>query len=233
MNIQTSDKDQLLFKITNHVILNASCINELGLCFGKMGIVIFLYHLSRHTKNNLFNDFADELLMEVVNNMTHKLPLNFSTGYCGIGWAFEYLIQNEFIEVEDHTEVFSEIDCKIMECNLSRLTEYNLYEGLEGFLHYITFRLFCSESHFPFDRQYLNDLYLLLNKIVSLNEDNTLTRLSKEILSWRNGQKMRYESKSLLQSLITEKKVTEFKPSEMGLCLQNGCSGIGLNLILV
>lgn len=227
MKAQVLDRDQLLSRIAKHVILNASLLDEFGLCFGKMGIVIFLYHLSRHINNNLINEFANELLTEVINGLPDKLSLNFSTGYSGIGWAFEYLIYNQFVEAEDNIETLSEIDYKIMECNLSRLNEYNLHDGLEGFLHYIAFRLFSSEKHFPFDSQYLNDLYPILDKIASLKKDNTLTKLSTEILLWRSSQKMRYEPKNLLIKLIQQEKGIAFTPSEMSLGLLNGSSGIG------
>ena len=43
---------ELLAKIADHLIINSSFLDNLGLLHGKMGIVIFFYHYSQYTNND-------------------------------------------------------------------------------------------------------------------------------------------------------------------------------------
>lgn len=42
-----SDKDQILTRIANHLIINTSFMTDLGLYHGKMGIVLFFAHYAQ------------------------------------------------------------------------------------------------------------------------------------------------------------------------------------------
>lgn len=54
-------REILLQRIVNHLIINNSFSDNLGLFQGKMGIVIFFYY-SRYANNLLYEEFAGELL---------------------------------------------------------------------------------------------------------------------------------------------------------------------------
>ncbi|MDR2773648.1 MAG: hypothetical protein LBC19_02690 [Tannerella sp.] len=52
---KNTDEKEILPRIANHLMINASFLSDLGLYHGKMGIVLFFAHYSRYT--GLLNDF--------------------------------------------------------------------------------------------------------------------------------------------------------------------------------
>jgi len=87
-------------QIINTLLLNASFIDNIGLMHGKMGISIFLFQLARQTKNQIYEDYAGELIDEIYEEITTNTPVDFENGLAGIGWGIEYLVQNKFIEAD-------------------------------------------------------------------------------------------------------------------------------------
>lgn len=85
-------------RIINVLLLNASFIDNLGLMHGKMGIAIYFFHLARETKNQIYENYAGELIDEIYEEITINTPLDFENGLAGIGWGIEYLVQNGFID---------------------------------------------------------------------------------------------------------------------------------------
>lgn len=134
------EDDILLERIANHLIIQTSVMDDIGLYYGKMGIVLFFAHYARYTGCSVYEDFADELLGEVIENISDELPINMRTGLCGIGWGIEYLIQNHFME-GDSDEILGELDEKIMERDLRRIKDLSFDTGLEGISCYIRMRL--------------------------------------------------------------------------------------------
>ena len=102
-----TEKDILLRRIANHLILHSIDIEDIGLFHGKMGVVLFFAHYARYTDQAIYDDFAGELLEEISENIPETLPINLETGLCGIGWGIEYLIQNGFME-GDSNEILQE-----------------------------------------------------------------------------------------------------------------------------
>ena len=74
----TSNKknnNELLQRIANHLVINSIFLDNFGLFYGKMGIVIFFYHYSRYTNNPIYEEFAGELLDEIFEEIHDKLPI--------------------------------------------------------------------------------------------------------------------------------------------------------------
>ena len=82
-----TEKDILLRRIANHLILHSIDIEDIGLFHGKMGVVLFFAHYARYTDSAIYDDFAGELLEEICENIPETLPINLETGLCGIGWG--------------------------------------------------------------------------------------------------------------------------------------------------
>lgn len=127
---------------------------------GKTGIMLFFFHYARFTGNHYYEDFAGELLNDVCMNLSVDLPITFLDGICGIGWSIEYMKKQGFIE-GDTDEILEEIDKKVMERDLRRITNTSFDYGLEGIVAYIRSRL-DSERYIsdklPFDSNYLEDM---------------------------------------------------------------------------
>lgn len=150
----------LLKEIADHHILRGLFCQEQGLWKGKMGMSVFFFLLSRHTANRWYEEFACELLDDVCNNLSQYCSVTFDEGFCGIGWAIEFLKKEEFVE-GDTDEILEEVDKKVMERDVRRITDLSLETGLSGIAAYVRSRLDLERvSGFsqPFDTAYLADL---------------------------------------------------------------------------
>ncbi len=128
-------------RITNTLLLNASFIENLGLMHGKMGISIYFFHLAKQTKNQIYDDYAGELIDEIYEEITADTPVGFENGLAGIGWGIEYLVQNKFIEA-DTDEVLEEFDNRIFkELIYNTPKEIGLLNGLLGIGFYFLKRI--------------------------------------------------------------------------------------------
>ena len=202
-------KDELLTKIANHLIINASFITDLGIYHGRMGIVIFFAHYARYKDNSIYNDFAAELLNDIYEDISANTPFYFEYGLCGIGWGIEYLFKNKFVE-EVSYEVLDHIDKKIMEKDLMRISDKNFKTGLAGISFYVESRLNSKSNNrkiHAFDESYL--------KKIKKNESKIVNSKPKDFLS------------EILKDLPDNDDL-----HSIPLGLNKGCSGMGLKMLL-
>ncbi|MDL2223747.1 hypothetical protein LJB92_00350 [Bacteroidales bacterium OttesenSCG-928-M06] len=166
-------------KFIHHLLLQSSFIKDIGLLHGQMGIALFFYHYAKYTDNTIYSDYADELLDNIWENLHNRLPDTFESGLTGIAWGVEYLIQNNFVAGSSN-EICEEIDSRIMQLNLHRITSEFIEKGLEGFLHYILIRTrgtIQQHSEPPFDERYRNDLFHLFSFLLQQKKINETCRL--------------------------------------------------------
>lgn len=77
----------------------------------------------RTVKNSLYEDFGGEILEEILEMVSERLPIYFSNGLCGIAWGIAYLLHEGFVE-GDSADVLKDIDDKIMEHDPLHITDY-------------------------------------------------------------------------------------------------------------
>ena len=75
-------------KIVHHLLLQSPFVREMGLLYGKMGISIFFFEYGKYLNNNVYTDYGNEILDEVLKNLNLRMPNNFSIGLAGIGWGW-------------------------------------------------------------------------------------------------------------------------------------------------
>ncbi len=116
-------------------------VNNHGLLHGDSGIVLFLYHLSRATKNTETEEMADNLLDKIFAGISTTAPADFENGLAGIGWGIEYLVQNGFAE-GNTDDILEEVDTRVYKsiCDDNQPT-LELTNGLIGYLVYLNARL--------------------------------------------------------------------------------------------
>lgn len=134
-----------LQRIANVLLLNSSFTSHLGLLNGKMGIAIFFYLYGQYTKNKLHENFADELIDEIYNELNIELPIDFSGGLMGIGWGIEYLVHSRFLE-GDTDEILKEIDDAVYRATLRTPLLVDSDKDLYGFGLYFLSRLQGKEA---------------------------------------------------------------------------------------
>ena len=200
--------NSLLERIARHLIMHGSFVTDLGLYHGKMGIVLFFAHYAHYSGNSLYDTFAGELLDEIYEDIYKGLPVNFESGFCGIGWGIAYLLQNGFID-GDTDEILSDLDTRIMEFDLRRINDRSIRTGLEGISYYINKRInspYLKSKRLPFDIDYLNEWRSIASSIFIPEDkvilDAIMSKLPErnDIISWDFG-------------------------------LDNGCAGVGLKNI--
>nr|WP_302829740.1 alpha-1,2-fucosyltransferase [uncultured Bacteroides sp.] len=152
------DEEQLECAV-GQLMLEHVGTDDLGLYNGKMGLIIFFYHYARLFNNPWYEEYAAGLLDELYEDIHWELPVNFSSGLCGIGWGIEYLVQQGFVS-GCTDDVLSDLDKKVMERDLRRIEDASLASGLRGIACYVASRLLSSRDSFalPFDAQYLREL---------------------------------------------------------------------------
>ncbi|MDP3442622.1 MAG: lanthionine synthetase LanC family protein, partial [Ignavibacteria bacterium] len=121
------------------LLLNASFIDNLGLMHGKMGIAIYFFHLARETENQIYEDYAGELIDEIYDEIDTNTPLDFENGLGGIGWGIEYLVQKGFIEA-DTDKVLESIDNQL-HSSRNYISGIGLLNGLVGLGYYYLKRI--------------------------------------------------------------------------------------------
>lgn len=167
---------ELLQRLCNELILRSSYWDSLGLQVGKMGAVLFFFHYARYTGNVLYENYAEELFDEVYNDVNKGISYGFANGLCGIGWAVEYLVKQEFIE-GDTDDALEEIDRQVMVYNPTRISDYSFANGLDGIVCYVLSRLLsprAPKAPLPFDERYRKELYLACRNI-PIEERTTYT----------------------------------------------------------
>lgn len=126
--MKTTEKE--LRRIVQHLILHSSFTGNLGLRNGKMGFILSFFKYADFTKERLYRTFAEELIQEIYEDISQNEPIDFENGSCGIAWGICYLVQNGFVKANED-EVLKELDIKISEKDVRRVTDYSLETGLK------------------------------------------------------------------------------------------------------
>ena len=130
-----------LEKIAEKLIINGSLVEQPGLFYGKTGIAVFFFHYAQHTGNELFLDYAMDLIENTQKQTSNIFFTRYDIGLAGIGACFEYLLQNDFLDVDDD-DFFDDFDIRI--CSAAMNEPYynlNLKDGLTGMGQYFIYRL--------------------------------------------------------------------------------------------
>lgn len=219
----------LLQKIANHLIINSSFLNNLGLFHGKMGIVIFFYHYSRCINNPIYEEFAGELLDEIFDEIHNQLPIDFENGYLGIGWGIEYLAGQKFIDGNTN-EILEDIDKKIMERDIRRISDMSLETGLEGIFHYVLSRLHTNkEINSVFDHQYFADLQSIINSMKKRLIPKSLYVLINDYIFWEQKKILNYIPIKFLKKICLSENTEKNNVYDWEMGMKGGCVGIGLS----
>ena len=220
-------------RILHILLLNSNFLSDFGLFTGKTGLAITFAHLHRQTLNSAYDDCLGELLDDIMRKTYKGLNIDFASGFTGIGWGLEYLLQNGFVE-GNGIDTCKELDLKIMERDPRRITDLSLDTGLEGLLHYVLAHLHGAASKrdiLPFDEIYLNDLYYSVLSIEQCDLSVPLKILIDKYINWYTDRHtLDYQMDVTL--FIKDIEVNEKRFSEYPLGIRDGLAGILLKQYL-
>lgn len=154
-------------------------LSNLGLTRGKAGISIFLYCLSKNLSDDKYAEYADSLLEDIYKNATSIK--DYTADIIGIGWCFEYLIQNDFCE-GDASEILEQVDNRVymIMSEDDRRIPLDLNQGLIGYLHYLIMRLKNKKD--KKNSEEINiELFKLTINIISQEALDLFINLAKDI----------------------------------------------------
>jgi len=142
---QSAATDQDLRQIADMLILNGTLVSCPGLMHGKMGIAVFFFHYAQYTGNELFEDYAMDLIREMQSQLHNNSPADYERGIAGIGAGMDYLIKNQFLCSDD--DIFDDFDKRMVRAVLyDPLPDFSLYDGSTGYGRYWMMRLASSKQ---------------------------------------------------------------------------------------
>jgi hypothetical protein len=218
---------ELLPRIARYLMLYGSFTPNIGLLGGKMGIVLFFYQYFRYTKNKTYKDFAGLLLDEVYKEINKETPLNFSGGLCGIGWAIEYLIRNNFVRANPD-EALEELDQRIVEWDVRKITGFSLEKGLRGVAAYVIGRRQNRTGDNTFlSREYCNDLLFSLQKSTECKNE---TAILGQIINGKTAETPCSPMNEIIEKIKFNTATFFEKLRPIGI-KKSGYTGIGLKML--
>ena len=126
--------------IADTLVLKGSLVDCPGLVYGKTGIAIFFFHYVQHTGNELYEDYAMDLIGEMQSQIHNNSPANYESGLAGIGVGMDYLTGNHFLSADN--DFFEDIDKRMYRAVMyDPWPDFSLYNGLTGYGRYWLMRL--------------------------------------------------------------------------------------------
>ena len=129
-----------LGQVAEMLLLNGTLTECPGLVHGKMGITVFFFYHARHDGNELFAEYAMDLIGEMLNQIHVNSPADYEKGLAGIGVGIDHLIRNEFLKVEE--DVCEDFDQRMFRAVMyDPWQDFSQYNGLTGYGRYWMTRL--------------------------------------------------------------------------------------------
>lgn len=134
-----------LKQIADMLLLNGTLTESSGLVHGKMGIAVFFFHYAQFTGNLLFADYAMDLIGGMLDQIHVNSPADYEKGLAGIGIGIDYLIRNNFLNVED--DICEDFDGRMVRAvKYDPYPDFSQYGGLTGYGRYWMTRLHYQSS---------------------------------------------------------------------------------------
>lgn len=106
MNKLASQIDSL----NKHLIGSLHTSYPFGLAHGKMGLLIYLYHLYDYTQEAIYKEKAERLLDDLLeNDLSKNAELTVEEGLCGVALGLDYIVKKQFVD-GDINDLLSGID---------------------------------------------------------------------------------------------------------------------------
>ena len=155
---------QDLQQIADMLLLNGTLTECPGLVNGKMGILVFFFHYARYTGNELYADYAMDLVGEMLNQIHVNSPADYEKGLAGIGVGIDYLIRNDFLNAED--DICEDFDQRMVRAVLyDPWSDFSQYDGMTGYGRYWISRLRYQVSALTARQSLLRIITLIEQKL--------------------------------------------------------------------
>ena len=134
-----------LKRIADYLVINSSFLPSPGLLNGSMGSVIFLFVYSRRCGQDMYADYACELIEKIQKRLHLDTEFSYANGLAGIGVGLDFLIRNSYIEA-DSDEFLEDFDKRLLDVVGYGLPRgLSLERGVLGLCRYFLCR-YCENS---------------------------------------------------------------------------------------
>lgn len=129
------EKTNINQRLVNALLVHSGVTNCKGLLNGKAGYSVFFYYLAHQTNNQVYEDYAGELLEQVTGELLHTMSVGFSSGLSGIAWSLRHLLLNGFIEAGED-DILRDLDTHIYQTDRKKPKLEKDYNDFDGHLLY-------------------------------------------------------------------------------------------------
>jgi len=224
MQLDEQQIKTVLQRISNILLINGGFLNNLGLFTGEMGLVLFFFRYARFNQNSLYADYSYDLIEKIQSRIHQETPINYEEGLTGIGSAFEYLVQNGFVEA-DTDDILEVFDKRIFALNN---LPFLPVEDIKGIGYYALWRMSGKSSSTKLATKKDRSLKSSLKKIETFL--NKKGENPNDIPTVRNNLQL-LDEKNYSRLLDQLSKKDGVKKSLVRLGIQNGFAGLGLALL--
>ncbi len=151
--------------------------HEMNLFCGKVGYMLALAEYAEIYRDVEVDKNASCLLSKILDALeAMDFSVSLSGGIAGIGWALIYLLRHNLLKDSLEKEL-KYIDHRIMEYDVSRVSDKSFKTGIGGILAYVVTRLgmLNSFSESGFDEKYLSGLKLVAEEIIADSNSDVRT----------------------------------------------------------
>ncbi len=225
--MEKGKKQEVINQVLAYLAINSSYLTDIGLFYGRMGIILFFVRYARISGLRQYEYLAEMLLEEIYKEIHKDMPIQLASGLCGIGWGIEYLVRNGFM-TGDTDKILKDIDQRVMEYDPKRMKDLSFREGLTGIVFYVLTRLSAPRQTktCPFDSSYLDSLRIALRQAEFSKTDEVPLGLISAFFQCMDGLQVSYgiDGSFLDDFANTIVWKTDFERMPMGIC--DGLAGI-------
>ena len=146
--------------------------DTIGLAYGKMGLCIYFYYISRMCKSKEYNQKAELLMDGVFEQVANMKVYDIKAGLAGIALGFDFLVENEYVK-GDINDILEDVDDILFKqiCNPEKKGNDDISLQLQ-LIYYFTVRLKKqnknSENEYFFREAIIDAINFISEKIYSL-----------------------------------------------------------------
>lgn len=180
MRIKIEEKlNQIATAIYNKINLQHPT-DTLGLYNGQFGILLFLLYYSRYSNISHYNSYTEVYAEQLLNKLASNLPTHtFCSGLAGILYSFEFLRQNNFINL-DISEVENDFENYLLQ-KMEQEIAINNYDFMHGALGIGLYFLKKEKKE-----KYIKKLIDFLYNTAEKNQDKTLFKWKSIVRNEKN-----------------------------------------------
>jgi len=153
--------NQKIIDVFSAVLKTNSTASNMGLLGGKMGLPVALLICATHFHDRIFKRQGKKVIETIFEEIeqSENYIFSFCNGLAGIGWAFEYLEQKEYVKYNTNLllEDFDVLLSNVLELEMERVN-YDFLHGALGIALYFMSRMQKNENLLPVLQKFIIQL---------------------------------------------------------------------------